>query len=270
MSYNRIVAAPGQNINLGTEGGSLLLGPPGAAPGAMSLTDLQNRTWHLLREDGPDTGYAAPTTGDFPIQVVTRDLNIAFADFISQTGIAPGLVERMDTFAVFAGEDCPVPPGLQSITQIEYNPAGGQTYYLQPKSLAEFVSATGGIIPPTIGQPRYFREPFAGYIRLQPAPGAGQATADTMTWYYTAVGNLLVNPGDTPAMPPQFHMALVYRVLADYWDRKQDATQADRYMKKFDLAVARGKAFTFDSNRASQPTTAGDDYDEPSWPMGGG
>jgi hypothetical protein len=64
-------------------------------------------------------------------------------------------------------------------------------------------------------------------------------------------------------------MALVYRVLADYWEIKQDSSQADRYMKKFDMCVARGKAFTFDTNRASQPTIAGQDFsDDNLWSVG--
>ncbi len=86
--FDRIVAAPGQLLDLGLpEGGVLKY--VSAAPGAMSLTDLCNRTWHLLREDGPDTGASIPTTGDFNVTVVQRDLNIALAQFISETGIAP-------------------------------------------------------------------------------------------------------------------------------------------------------------------------------------
>ena len=54
-------------------------------------------------------------------------------------------------------------------------------------------------------------------------------------------------------------MALVYRVLGDVWMRKQDFKQADAYMKRFEMAVAKGKAYTFDSNRATQPTLAGAD-----------
>ncbi len=350
----------------------------------MSLTDLQNRTWHLLREPGPDTGYSAPTTGDFQIQVVTRDLNIAFADFLSQTGIAPGLVERQDTFPVFPLLDHPVPPGLQSIARIEYTPAGQSTYTLEGKSFQEFDSYTGGWTSNvTGGNPTVYRQPFAGYIRLQPQPGPANAvgpgigyitfsgvpsvgqqivvtltnppaspvtvpaytvtasdtlssvafnvstlmnnsaavvgmsaflsttgtsqnqiqlnainapgtqitfavtltgstmivnpvgvtslspTGDTMTWYYTATGNLLVNPGDTPAIPPQFHMALVYRVLADYYLIKQDFNQGAMYTKKFELAVAKGKAYTFDSNRATQPTIASEE-DASAYSLAGG
>ena len=374
--YNRLVAAPGDSIELGSEGGVLLLAPPSLAPGSMSLTDLQNRTWHLLREDGPDTGYPAPTTGDFPIQVVTRDLNIAFADFLSQTGIAPGLIERQDTLPVFALLDHPVPPGLQSLTRIEYTPYGQGTYVLDGKSFGEFDRATGGWVSNlAVNRPYIYREPYAGYVRLQPQPSIGNQvgpgvgyititgtpaagiqvgavldnpgypsvtvpaysvtasddvnsiafnlsqninatnavigpnpflsptsssqnqvqinalnapgttitfyatvtagalivsptsattlapTGDTMTWYYTAAGNILANPGDSPKMPPQFHMALVYRVLEDYWLRKQDMAQAAAYGQRFIAAVARGKAFTYDSNRATEPTLASGGFD---------
>ena len=378
--YNHLVAAPGQAILIGSAGGSLLLAPPGSTPGAMSLTDLQNRTWHLLREDGPDTGFTAPITGDFITTVVTRDLNIALAQFISETGIAPALSERVDTYGVLPLLDHPVPPSLVALTRVEYTPAGGQLYKLIGHSMQEFDSVTGNLIPPQLGQPRYYREPYAGYIRLQPAPGPGNAVGpgignitlsgspvagqqvtatlvngatsittapyivqptdtlstiaaglatrintsgavtgasaflspastvsnvvnitallapgtqitvsaaitgagatvaptsatnlspngDTITFYYSSLGTMLALPGDTPGIPPQFHMALVYRVLSDYWERKQDFEQADRYHKKYDQSVARAKAYVFDSNRATQPTTAGDDYDG-SYPEG--
>lgn len=382
--YNRIVAAPGQSINLGTEGGVLLLGPPGRVPGSMSLTDLQNRTWHLLRENGPDTGFPAPTNGDFVQSVVTRDLSIALAQFISETGIAPAISERMDAFPVYPVLDYPVPPSLVSLTRVEYTPAGSYTYTLAGLSIEEFDSVTGGILPPTTGQPRYYREPFAGYIRLQPQPSQGNAvgpgagtitiagtptvgqhitatlvdgstsvttvpyvvlstdttstiatalsnainesaavtgagaflaptstaenvvsvtalaapgtqitvqgaitgsgatvsptsatalspTGDTITFYYSSLGNVLQEPNDTPGIPPQFHMALVYRVLSDYWERKADPGQSDRYMKKYLAMVQRAKAYVFDMQRSTQPTIAGDNIDDfPAWPEGVG
>lgn len=350
----------------------------------MSLTDMQNRTWHLLREDGPDTGFAAPTSGDFNITVVTRDLNIALAQFISQAGIAPDISDRMDTFQVFPVLDYPLPPALVSLQRVEYTPAGQYTYVLVPLSMTEFDTITGGILPPTTGQPRYYREPFAGYIRLQPQPSQGNAVGpgvgefvlsgtptagqaitltfvngantvtvgpytvlvtdtlstiaatlsgminssaacvginaflspagpsaneinitslnppgtsityaanvtgstmtitpttatnltpngDTITFYYTTLGTVLINPGDTPGIPPQFHMAPVYRVLMDYWRRKQDLAMAKEYERMYEAEVMRAKAFTFDSKRSTQPTIAGDDDDYiPAWPESGG
>jgi hypothetical protein len=380
--YNHLSVGQDQNLYVGIDGGTLLLGPPGAAPGAMSLTDMQNRTWHLLREDGPDTGYAAPTTGDFNITVVTRDLNIAIAQWISQTGCAPSLTDRMDNFHVYPVLDYPVPPGLVSITRIEYTPAGEQTYKLVGQSFSEFDYTVGSVLPNTTGQPYYYRQPFGGYIRLQPQPSPGNAqgpgtgtisftlaitgqtvtatlqqnatstpvttlpfvvqasdtlasvatklaaaiaaspacvgitaflavpstannsvqltalaapgtsisyfatitgsgvvaptaattlapSGDIITFYYSSLGTILINPLDVPGIPPQFHMAPVYRVLTDYWARKQDFNQSKHYMDMFDLEVKRGKAFVFDSNRATQETIAGSDYDS-NWPEGGG
>lgn len=374
--YDRIVASPGQNINLGTEGGVLLLQPPAQAPGQLSLTDLQNRTWHLLREDGPDTGYPAPTTGDFPIQVVTRDLNIALGQFLSQTGLAPKVSERMDVFPVFPVLDYPVPPGLVSLTRVEYTPAGQPTYKLIGKSFEDFDSITGDIISLTTGQPYYYRQVFAGYIRLQPQPTIGNAVGhgigsfaftgtptmgeiitvtlqnppsapivvptytvtgsdtlssiaqnvsakinttaavqginaflsptgfsvnqvtltglnapgtqitfsvtitggstmivtptgtnnlqpngDTMTFYYTSLGNFMRNPGDTPGIPPQFQMALCYRVLMDYWRRKQDLNQAKEYERMYKDHVREARGLEWDAERSTQPTAAGVDDD---------
>lgn len=379
--YGRLSVGQGQRLYLGASGGTLLLAPPGAAPGSMSLTDMQNRTWHLLREDGPDTGYPAPVTGDFNITVVTRDLNIAMAQFISQTGCAPALSDRMDNFPVFPVLDYPVPPGLVSITRIEYTPAGQQTYTLAGKSFSEFERDLGAVLPNSTGQPYIYREPFAGYIRLQPQPSAGNAqgpgvgtitiigaltgqsvfatlqnpgfpavtsipfavlasdtvatvatklanaiaissacvgtgaflfpptttsnsvtltaliapgttityfatitgsgvvtptaattlspNGDVITFYYSSLGTVLINPLDVPGIPPQFHMAPVYRVLTDYWARKQDFNQSKHYMDMFDLEVKRGKAYTFDSNRSTQETIAGDESPY-GWPVGGG
>lgn len=380
--YNRLSVGQDQRLYLGASGGTLLLGPPGAAPGAMSLTDMQNRTWHLLREDGPDTGYAAPTTGDFNITVVTRDLNIAMAQWISQTGCAPALTDRMDNFLVFPVLDYPVPPGLVSITRIEYTPQNQQTYKLIGLSMSEFDNQVGSVLPPTTGQPYYYREPFAGYMRLSPQPSQGNAVGygtgvftytgtpiaeltiqttitggtsptvipsyttvasdtlstiaskiatlianspacvgntavlfppqaasntitttalntpgtniiistsvtgsamtvsptvptaltavgDIMTFYYSSLGTLLINPLDVPQVPPQFHMAPVYRVLTDYWARKQDFNQSKHYLDMFQAEVARGKAYYYDSNRSTEQTIAGEE-NSLAWPIGGG
>jgi hypothetical protein len=340
----------------------------------MTLTDLQNRTWHLLREDGPDNGFLAPVTGDYNVTVVTRDINIALAQFISQTGIAPAINERQDTYPVFPVLDQPLPPSLISIMRVEYTPYGQPLYKLIAQSFTEFDNRTGNALPTTTGQPYFYREPYAGYIRLQPQPSAGNAvgpgigsftltgtpsagqqvtailtnspqqvttgvyvvtladtlstvavqianlvnnsaavtgnnaflattstsgatiqvtslltpgtsitvqinitgttmvvtpigathltaTGDSITYYYTSLGVILVNAGDVPNIPPQFHMALVYRVLVDYWRRKQDFNQSKAYKESWDEEIARGKAYTFDMNRASQPTIAGNDED---------
>jgi predicted RNA-binding protein with TRAM domain len=88
------------------------------------------------------------------------------------------------------------------------------------------------------------------------APGNG----DTITFYYSTLGTVLVNPTDTPGIPAQYHMALVYRVLSDYWDRKGDPGQSDRYLKKYEAMVVKAKAFTYDTNRATQPTTSADEF----------
>lgn len=371
--YDRLVSSPGNNISLGSpEGGVLILAPPSLAPGAMNVTMMQSKVLFLLREDGPDTGYTMPQVGDFNAPTILRDLNIAFAEFLSQTGLSPGLVERQVILPVFPVQDHPVPPDMQSLTNLEYTIAGQQTYTMLGLSFSEWTSQFGLIqtnLPS--GPPTYYRTPFAGYIRLMPAPSIGNAVGpgigvisvngspsvgqkisatlinpgatpvvtgqyavvstdtlqsiavqlsnlinasnavigplpflaptsvtnnqvnlsaliapgtsityqatitgtgatvtptsasplspngDTMTWYYTAAGNTLINPGDSPHMPSQFHMAPVYRVLADYWMVKQDFNQANAYMKRFDIMVRRGMTFTFDTDRSTQPTIAG-------------
>lgn len=381
--WNRLVAAPGQAILLGgPEGGRLLLQPPAQIAGQMTLADMQNRTWMLLREPGPDTGQAPPITGDFTAPTIQRDLNIALGQFISEAGIAPDISDRMDVFPVFPILDYPVPPGMQALDRIEYTPYGMGTYKLQGYSFEEFDSKTGEYIPEIMtGQPWWYRKPFAGYIRLQPQPGLGQAvgpgagtltivgniapgqaisatinapgnasvvtmpytatvtdsaatmavqlsnainvsnavigpspsisptsptanqvtlnsltlpgtsiyysgsltgtgatiapatltpfapTGDTMTFYYSSTGDTLSNAGDTPGIPAIFHMALVYKVLSDYWLVKQDDDKAEKYLKRYDRAVKMAHQYTFDINRATQDTIAGDD--DSGWNMYG-
>ena len=338
----------------------------------MDLVTMQSKTLFLLREDGPDTGYPMPTTGDFTAAIIARDLNIAMAQLLSETGFAPDLSDRMDTFPVFPVMDYPVPLGLVGLYQIDYTPAGQMTYTLNGMSMSEWTRDIGGVQPPVFGQPLTYREPFAGYVRLYPQPGQGNAVGpgvgiitlsgppsigdqtyivasngtqtvttaeytttatdttstiavqlmtklnqssavqgvgsflqpsstisntlnltaitppgtsityqvvttsttmtatpstqtnlfpngDTITFYYSTTGTLLVNPGDVPNVPPAFCMPIVYRVLADYWMRKQDFQQADAYMKRYEIGVAKAKAYTFDSKRSTQPTVAGED-----------
>src|SRR5579875_231163 len=141
----------------------------------MTLSDMCNRTWHLLREPGPDTGYPAPTTGDFAQSVVIRDLNIELAGFVSATGLALSLTDKVVTLNITPGLDYQLPADLASLTRIEYTPAGMYPYKLEPLSFEEWDSVTGGVLPPDTGQPYYYRVPFGGYIRLQPAPGPGNA-----------------------------------------------------------------------------------------------
>lgn len=382
--YNRLVASPGNELLLGSEGGALLLSPPGNAAGAMTLTTMCNRVWHLLRENGPDNGFPPPTiNSDFPQQVVIRDLNIALAQYVSDTGLAPDIADRMASFPVFAVLDYPVPPDLLSVTKIEYNQVGGMTWTLIGKSMQEYDELTGfQVVQPETGPPQYFRQPFAGYVRLFPQPGPQQANGgppgsgtiyvnglpapgdtftvsvtdgtnpvsvsygaisgdtaitvatalsallnqspavtqgsaylqqtqsngnqiplmglnsmavfyscsytsakatmqptsttqleaigDTMTWYYQSSCKVLVNPGDAPGIPILFHMAPVYRVLSDYWARKNDGPQSVQYMQKYDRMVKAGKQFTFDVNRATQIILDGDDPDDYGWYGGPG
>jgi hypothetical protein len=62
---------------------------------------------------------------------------------------------------------------------------------------------------------------------------------------------------DTPGIPVQFHMALVYGVLADYWLRKQDPDGLAKVFKtRFDEAVGQAKRLEWDSDRATQPNVA--------------
>lgn len=94
------------------------------------------------------------------------------------------------------------------------------------------------------------------------SPTATEAVGDLLTWYYSSNGLLLLNPGDHPGIPDNFHIALVYRVLADYWMRKNEPNTAELYMKRYGMKVDRAKAFTYDSDRATQPTLASYDDDD--------
>lgn len=91
---------------------------------------------------------------------------------------------------------------------------------------------------------------------------------DTLTWYYSTNGLVLALPGDSPSIPDNYHVALVYRVLADYWDRLEDSTQADRYLQKYLDAVKHAKAFNFDADQETQPSLVGQEFLGWSWVNG--
>lgn len=378
--FNKINPVPGSGdaIRLGSpEGGVLLLQPPGLTPGAMNRDQLLSAIWLLLREPGPATGYPMPVVGDFNMVTTLAQLNVAIAQFISATGIAPALSERQRILPVFDTSmnngDYPLPPDLVSLINLEYTPAGQGTYVVDGLSPEEWRSRFGALLPPATGQPYYYRAPFAGYIRFQPMPSAGNAVGygigtlalsgtptpgqrvtatlgngaltvttipyvvlntdtpvtiaaslstainqsaactgagaffqptqpdenvvnltsltapgttftyfgtvsgagglvigptaqtnispngDTLTCYYSSLGQMLVDIGDTPGIPPQFHMALCYRVLSDFWLVKQDFNQSKAYEEKFKASVAEAKAYVFDRDQSSQFTLAGDD-----------
>lgn len=82
---------------------------------------------------------------------------------------------------------------------------------------------------------------------------SGGGIADLLKIYYTSLGTLMVAGTDYPGMPAQFHIALAYGVLADYWLRKDDADEADRYQARYKELVHRAMAYPLDSDRASVP-----------------
>lgn len=370
--YNRLVALPGQAIRLGKNGGRLLLNPPAQIPGQLTFQTMQNRIWHLLREPGPLTGDPIPVTGDYAQDTVAQDLNIMLGQFVGDTGLAPMISDKFVTVPVFPVLDYPVPPDTQSLTRVEYTPAGQQTYTLESKSFNEFDAYWADDTLST-GQPYVYREMFAGYIRLFPQPGPGNAlgpgtgeftfngtitagnaiqvvlanvpntpvivptyivqagdtlesiaqsistlinnsnacigptpflqpsgtaanqvtltglnppgtnityqvnistgatitvtpngqanltpNGDTMNFYYSSTGNFMLFANDTPGIPSQFHMVLVYGVLSDYWNRKQDPTgNAAYYLKRYLAAVEVAKGLEWDAKRDVQPTLGG-------------
>ena len=383
--YNRLRTGQGGSLRAG-QGGALLLSRPGQSPGAMNLSQMQAKLWHLLRINGPANGFPAPTDpfSDFPPTLVAQDLTIAQAQFIADTGFRPKVSDRMETTRVFPLLDQPVPPSLMSLKKVEYTQlgsGGGTTYSLPGQSMMDFDNKTGGAIWPTnTGPPSFYREIFDGTIRMWQPPGPGQAASagegfffvngvpvagdavqmfitnfgitvspivfvgagdtaqtlatnmagalqadpqisewltainppddatavelfvqnldpvtyyatvtrqsgstlavdpstvttveqvgDKITWYYSSNGRVLGLPGDSPGIPDNYHVALIYRVLADYWDRLEDAGQADRYLKKYADAVQHAKAFAFDADQDVQPTLAGEEFLGWSWVNG--
>ncbi len=236
----------------------------------MTLSDLQNRLWHLLREPGPDTGDQIVLIGDFSQPTVQRDLNIALQVFISETGLAPALTDKVVTLPITAGLDYTLPTDLASLSRVEYTQAQSGLVYPYPLdgySFAAFDEATSdGAALTETGAPYAYREPYAGQIRLNPYPTAGNvAGGDTITLYYSSLGNTLVNLTDVPGIPVQFHMALVYYCLADYWPRKEEDERGKDYLAKFEARVARAKAYLYDSNQGAKYAITDDiddDYDD--------
>ena len=210
-NYNQILAGFGEQIEI-QQGGRLILAKPGNTAGNMSLGDMQNRVWHLLREPGPDTGQPAPQTGDYNETVVQRDLNIALAQFISQTGLAPKISEVQKDFPVYPGLDYPLPPDLQSLVRIDYTIAGQTPFKLIPLNWEDFDRKLGDQITAATGNPYYYRQSFAGYIRLQPAPtlanflGPGIGTVSLGGTVHVGDSTTITvqNPGFVPVTTPAY------------------------------------------------------------------
>jgi hypothetical protein len=149
------------------------------------------------------------------MSVVQRDLNIWLGRFIGETGLASDVSDRQVTVPVFAGMDSPVPPDMQALYGIDYNPAGQTTFPLDSVNMKEWNAYCAGITG-SVGQPSAFREPFAGYIRLFPQPSAGNALGPgigTVTFNGTpdagdTVQITITNTPNAPVVVP------VYVVLA--------------------------------------------------------
>ena len=226
---------------------------------ALSLANLLNLHLFLGREDGvnadPTQVPTVAANGTFNNTLMTLMLNNAIKVFLARTGQAPELSDRIFSAPITAGLDYALPSDLTSLARIEYSIGGaGPPRFLRGLDFTAFDNETsGGLAVTSTGYPFFYREPFAGKIRLWPQPAAGNVKAgDKITIYYSSSGNTLVNPTDVPGFPEQFHSALVDYVLIKTWRRKQDMSQSDLYRDDFDHLVREAKAYIFNQNRSTE------------------
>jgi hypothetical protein len=138
----------------------------------------------------------------------------------------------------------------------------GPTRFMQPASLLTDQVTINSLIAPGTGI-FYFASSTSTTMTVTPSvPVNLSPQGDIMTFYYTSSGDMLLLPDDTPGIPPQFHMALVYRVLMDYWRRKQSLEMAKEYERMYRDAVLEAKKLELDTERETQFTIAGVDDSE--------
>lgn len=138
----------------------------------------------------------------------------------------------------------------------------GPNQFLQPASINQNQVTFNAITAPGTGI-TYFGNVTSATLTVTPASAVNLSPqGDIMTFYYTSSGDLMLLPNDTPGIPPQYHMALVYRVLMDYWRRKQALDMAREYERMYKDAVLEAKKLELDSERETQFTIAGVDDSE--------
>jgi hypothetical protein len=157
---------------------------------------------------------------------------------------------------------------LASAINVSAAVTGSGTAFLQPVSaVANTINLTAILAPGTLITYCCVVTGSGGTVSPT-APTTLSPNGDTITFYYSSLGTLLVYQNDVPGIPPQYHIALVYRVLADYWDRKKDPAQAKSYLAKYLASVKMAKQYQFDLDRATQPTLGGD-LDDNGYILGG-
>lgn len=158
------------------------------ASDGLTLNMLSNRVLYLLREEtynqDPSQPPNIPSPADFPQAWLTTDLNYAQQLFMSATGWAPRLTEKMVSLPMVAGLDYVLPADLVSLTRIEYqSPAlSANPYKLIERNFDAFDMITsGGFNLGDVGAPTDYRSPFGSQasanvaVRMWPAPTYGNA-----------------------------------------------------------------------------------------------
>jgi len=189
----------------------------------------------------------APTVGD---QVWVTTQQPGFAPVVT----AHVTVVSTDTLSTIANK-------LATVINVT-SAVQGPSKYLQPASVLNNQVTFNAITAPGTGI-TYFATTTSVTMTASPPSATNLSPqGDIMTFYYTSTGDMMLYPGDTPGIPPQFHMALVYRVLMDYWRRKNDLNMSRDYERMYKDAVLEGKKLELDANRQTQFTIAGVDDSE--------
>jgi hypothetical protein len=234
--------------------------------------------------------YAEMISRTCDYKIATIDIDFLTSANVNNYSLAPLPAGVSAPYGV-GGANVTIRPAIMKVFEFRYffGNAGGssslaQERYIPSLSSTQFRAFTGAYtqrLGAYAAYPRRVCQQY-GLRRVDMFPGTATANdtiklfccpdpVTTDTQYpgqiAAAWGGALSQPNDVPLFPPQFHMALVYRVLSDYWSRKQDDKWAKFYLDKFDKMVVRAKSFTFDMNRSTQPTIAGDDDEDLNpWP----
>ena len=185
----------------------------------MTLKELVNQTYFLLRHDSPEVG-----DQDYPYSFVVNLINQAAKEMQIESG---ALVAKATLDLTTGDREVPLPTDFESAKQVNFVFAGSTSEWpMQRWPLQEFAwPISSGTGMPT----HYHIEQDTMYIDLSPADGNASITL----YYYTISGDLSL-PETSPAFSESFHHYLCYFAAYNCKLRDGNTNQAEYFKRLFE------------------------------------
>lgn len=209
----------------------------------------------------PGPGNAGVASGSYLISGVQAGdtISLQLVNGATHITIGPYTVQANDTIATVAS-------ALVALINASAAVAAGSPFLSTAQATSGGAISIAALAAGIAGDSITYAASTTGSVNTKISPLvatnlANGGTADTITIYYSSNGAILVNPTDVPGIPAEFHVAIMYGMLTDYWPRKNDNGKAKLYMELYEKRVARAKAYIYDTHRSTQPSLAGADDD---------